>query len=83
MAGQSYLGLAQLAVAADDEADLAALSIQGNASQFHGQSYPGRQHVARGELDRQLTGDEVGWFRQAVSQSEREDGLAARTASTT
>jgi putative CocE/NonD family hydrolase len=110
MAGQSYLGLAQWAVAADDEADLAALSIQGSASQFHGQSYPGgsmsletsaqwlvmtatqerrpaplpmlfglgRLHKALSrtslsELDRQLTGDEVGWFRQAVSQSERED----------
>jgi uncharacterized protein len=35
------LGLVQWAVAADAEDDLAALSIQGSASQFHGQSYPG------------------------------------------
>jgi putative CocE/NonD family hydrolase len=41
MTGQSYLGLAQWAVAADADEDLAALSIQGSASQFHGQSYPG------------------------------------------
>jgi putative CocE/NonD family hydrolase len=41
MAGQSYLGLAQWAIATDDDADLAAMSIQGSASQFHGQSYPG------------------------------------------
>jgi putative CocE/NonD family hydrolase len=41
MTGESYLGLVQWAVAADDEANLAALSIQGSASQFHGQSYPG------------------------------------------
>jgi putative CocE/NonD family hydrolase len=41
MTGESYLGLVQWAVAADEEADLAALSIQASASQFHGQSYPG------------------------------------------
>jgi uncharacterized protein len=41
MTGESYLGLVQWAVAADAEDDLAALSIQGSASQFHGQSYPG------------------------------------------
>jgi uncharacterized protein len=41
MTGESYLGLAQWAVAPDPEADLAALSIQASASQFHGQSYPG------------------------------------------
>jgi hypothetical protein len=41
MAGQSYLGLAQWAVAPEAGDDLAALSIQGSASQFHGQSYPG------------------------------------------
>jgi len=41
MTGESYLGLVQWAVAPDDEADLAALSIQASASQFHGQSYPG------------------------------------------
>jgi putative CocE/NonD family hydrolase len=110
MAGQSYLGLAQWAVAPEAEADLAALSIQGSASQFHGQSYPGgsmsletsvqwlvmtatqerrpaplpmlfglgRLHKALSrsslsDLDRQLTGEEVAWFRQAVSQTERED----------
>lgn len=110
MVGQSYLGLAQWAVAPEAEADLAALSIQGSASQFHGQSYPGgsmsletsaqwlvmtatqerrpaplpmlfglgRLHKALSraslrDLDRQLTGEEVAWFRQAVSQTERED----------
>jgi putative CocE/NonD family hydrolase len=41
MTGESYLGLVQWAVAADADDDLAALSIQGSASQFHGQSYPG------------------------------------------
>ncbi|MGN6390849.1 MAG: CocE/NonD family hydrolase [Gemmatimonadales bacterium] len=41
MAGESYLGLVQWAVAADAGDDLRALSIQGSASQFHGQSYPG------------------------------------------
>jgi uncharacterized protein len=41
MAGQSYLGLVQWAVAPEAGDDLAALSIQGSASQFHGQSYPG------------------------------------------
>jgi uncharacterized protein len=41
MTGESYLGLVQWAVAADAEDDLKALSIQGSASQFHGQSYPG------------------------------------------
>jgi len=41
MTGESYLGLVQWAVAADADDDLAALSIHGSASQFHGQSYPG------------------------------------------
>jgi putative CocE/NonD family hydrolase len=41
MTGESYLGLVQWAVAGDAEDDLVALSIQGSASQFHGQSYPG------------------------------------------
>jgi putative CocE/NonD family hydrolase len=41
MMGESYLGLVQWAVAADADDDLVALSIQGSASQFHGQSYPG------------------------------------------
>ena len=41
MTGESYLGLVQWALAADAGDDLAALSIQGSASQFHGQSYPG------------------------------------------
>lgn len=41
MTGESYLGLVQWAVAADAEDDLTALAIQGSASQFHGQSYPG------------------------------------------
>ena len=41
MTGESYLGLVQWAVAADGGDDLAALSIHGSASQFHGQSYPG------------------------------------------
>lgn len=41
MTGESYLGLVQWAVAADADEDLAALSIQGSASQFHGQSFPG------------------------------------------
>ena len=41
MTGESYLGLAQWAIAADAGDDLAALSIHGSASQFHGQSYPG------------------------------------------
>lgn len=40
MTGSSYLGLVQWAVAAEGGDDL-ALSIQGSASQFHGQSYPG------------------------------------------
>ncbi len=41
MTGESYLGLVQWAVAADADDDLTALAIQGSASQFHGQSYPG------------------------------------------
>jgi uncharacterized protein len=41
MTGESYLGLVQWAVAADAGDDLTALTIQGSASQFHGQSYPG------------------------------------------
>lgn len=41
MTGESYLGLVQWAVAADADDDLAALSIHGSASQFHGQSFPG------------------------------------------
>ncbi len=41
MTGSSYLGLVQWALAVDAGDDLAALAIQGSASQFHGQSYPG------------------------------------------
>jgi putative CocE/NonD family hydrolase len=41
MTGESYLGLVQWAIAADADDDLKALAIQGSASQFHGQSYPG------------------------------------------
>lgn len=41
MIGPSYLGLVQWAVALDGGEDLAALSIQVSASQFHGQSYAG------------------------------------------
>ena len=39
--GPSYLGLVQWAVAPDAGDDLAALSIQVSASQFHGQTYAG------------------------------------------
>ena len=39
--GPSYLGLVQWAIAPDAGADLAALSIQVSASQFHGQTYAG------------------------------------------
>jgi uncharacterized protein len=39
--GPSYMGLVQWAVAPDAGADLAALSIQVSASQFHGQTYAG------------------------------------------
>jgi putative CocE/NonD family hydrolase len=41
MIGPSYLGLVQWAVAADAEAELAALAIQVSASQFHAQTYAG------------------------------------------
>jgi putative CocE/NonD family hydrolase len=41
MIGPSYLGLVQWAVATDAGDDLAALTIQVCASQFHGQTYPG------------------------------------------
>ncbi|MGN6170015.1 MAG: CocE/NonD family hydrolase [Solirubrobacteraceae bacterium] len=41
MTGESYLGLVQWALAAEADDDLKALTIQGSASQFHGQSYPG------------------------------------------
>ena len=41
MIGPSYLGLVQWAVAPDAGDDLAALSIQVSASQFHGQTYAG------------------------------------------
>jgi uncharacterized protein len=41
MTGESYLGFVQWAVAPDAGDDLGALSIQGSASQFHGQSFPG------------------------------------------
>ena len=39
--GQSYLGLVQWALAADAGEDLAAMSIQVSASQFHDQTYAG------------------------------------------
>jgi putative CocE/NonD family hydrolase len=39
--GPSYLGLVQWAVAPDAGDDLAALSVQVSASQFHGQTYAG------------------------------------------
>jgi putative CocE/NonD family hydrolase len=110
MTGESYLGLVQWAVAADADDDLKALSIQGSASQFHGQSFPGGSMSLetstqwmvmtatqeRGlaplpmlfalfrlpsrlserslrDLDRRTTGGEVGWFREALSQTERND----------
>jgi uncharacterized protein len=41
MIGPSYLGLVQWAVAPDAGDDLAGLSIQVSASQFHGQTYAG------------------------------------------
>jgi putative CocE/NonD family hydrolase len=41
MIGASYLGLVQWAVAPEAGDDLAALSIQVSASQFHGQTYAG------------------------------------------
>ncbi len=41
MIGPSYLGLVQWALAAGAGEDLAALSIQASASQFHGQTYAG------------------------------------------
>src|SRR5437764_3095063 len=41
MIGPSYLGLVQWAVAPDGGEDLAALTIQVSASQFHGQTYAG------------------------------------------
>jgi putative CocE/NonD family hydrolase len=110
MTGESYLGLVQWAVAADADDDLKALSIQGSASQFHGQSFPGGSmsletstqwmvmtatqerglaplpmlfalfrlpsrlsERSLGDLDRRTTGGEVAWFREALSQTERED----------
>jgi hypothetical protein len=110
MTGESYLGLVQWAVAADADDDLRALSIQGSASQFHGQSFPGGSMSLetstqwmvmtatqeRGvaplpmllalfrlpsrlserslrDLDRRTTGEEVAWFREALSQPERDD----------
>ena len=110
MTGESYLGLVQWAIAADADDDLKALSIQGSASQFHGQSFPGGSMSletsaqwlvmtatqerrlaplpmilalcrlpsvlsARSlrDLDRRATGQEVAWFREAQSQSDRED----------
>ncbi len=39
--GPSYLGFVQWAIAADAGEDLAAMSIQVSASQFHGQTYAG------------------------------------------
>jgi putative CocE/NonD family hydrolase len=39
--GPSYLGFVQWAIAADAGADLAAMSVQVSASQFHGQTYAG------------------------------------------
>jgi uncharacterized protein len=41
MIGPSYLGLVQWAVGPDGGEDLAALTIQVSASQFHGQTYAG------------------------------------------
>jgi len=41
MIGPSYLGIVQWALAPDAGEDLAALSIQVSASQFHGQTYAG------------------------------------------
>ena len=41
MIGPSYLGLVQWAVAPDCAVDLAGLSIQFSASEFHGQAYAG------------------------------------------
>jgi putative CocE/NonD family hydrolase len=110
MTGESYLGLVQWAIAPDAGDDLAALAIQGSASQFHGQSFPGGSMgletsaqwlvmtatQERGlaplpmllalcrlpsvlserslrDLDRRATGQEVAWFREALSQPGRED----------
>jgi hypothetical protein len=109
MAGQSYLGLAQWAVAPEAGDDLVALSIQGSASQFHGQSYPGGSMsletsaqwlvlistqerrpaplpmlfairrlpsvlsaASLRDLDLHASGEEVPWFREALSQPDRE-----------
>lgn len=41
MTGESYLGLVQWAIATAAPEDVEALSIQGSASQLHGQSFPG------------------------------------------
>ncbi|HEY1511543.1 MAG TPA: CocE/NonD family hydrolase [Solirubrobacteraceae bacterium] len=108
--GPSYLGLVQWAVAPDAGDDLAALSIQVSASQFHGQTYAGGSlsletsaswlvlvaeqerrlapitmarslrrlpallgDVPLGELDERATGAQVGWFREAIRHSARDD----------
>jgi uncharacterized protein len=108
--GPSYLGLVQWAVAPDAGDDLAALSIQVSASQFHGQTYAGGSlsletsaswlvlvaeqerrlapiTMARAlrrlpallgdlpltELDERATGAEVGWFREAIRHTARDD----------
>jgi putative CocE/NonD family hydrolase len=110
MIGPSYLGIVQWALAPDAGEDLAALSIQVSASQFHGQTYPGGSlaletaaswlvmvaaqerrlaplamaralrrlpelllRVPLSDLDELATGSEVGWYREAMAHSGRED----------
>jgi hypothetical protein len=108
--GPSYLGLVQWAIAPDAGDDLAALSVQVSASQFHGQTYAGGSlsletsaswlvlvaeqerrlaplAMARSlrrlpqllgdlpltDLDERATGAEVGWYREALRHSARDD----------
>src|SRR6201994_1104370 len=65
--GPSYLGLVQWAIAPDAGDDLAALSIQVSASQFHGQTYAGSS----------LSLENVASWMVIIAAQERRFGLLA------
>ncbi len=65
--GPSYLGFVQWAIAADAGDDLAAMSIQVSASQFHGQTYAGSS----------LSLENVASWMVIIAAQERRFGLLA------
>ena len=65
--GPSYLGFVQWAIAADAGDDLAAMSVQVSASQFHGQTYAGSS----------LSLENVASWMVIIAAQERRFGLLA------